>query len=63
MTPEDTLTYFKMEIEKAGGQVKWANKHSISYNYVNDIINGVAGIGPSVLNALNLKKVISYERK
>jgi hypothetical protein len=45
---------------KAGSQRAWATKHKISPAHVNDVLQGHRGPGPTILEALGLKRVVDF---
>lgn len=48
------------EIEKAGSQKNWAEKHRVSPQYVHDLINGRRLPGKKILDALRLQRLVCY---
>lgn len=44
----------------AGGITKWAQERGISRSYVCDVTNAKREIGPTILAALGLQKVVRY---
>lgn len=44
----------------AGGQTAWAKQIGVSGAYISDVLNAKTPPGPTVLRALNLKRVVYY---
>jgi len=62
MNTADVQDYLREECRKAGGQNVWAMGHKVSPAYVNDVLSGRRGPGASILRALKLRRVVTYER-
>jgi len=45
-----------------GSQRAWAKRHNISTQYVSDVLSSRRPPGGKILQALGLKRVVSYER-
>jgi hypothetical protein len=50
------------EVRRAGGQVAWARRHGLHPSTINKVLNEQRLPGRKMLAALNLHKVIAYER-
>ena len=50
------------EVARAGGQVAWAKRHGLHPSTINNVLNDQRLPGPRMLAALNLRKVIAYQR-
>lgn len=48
--------------EAAGGQKAWAERHGVSPQYVNDVLNARRDPGASILRALGWKRVVTYRK-
>lgn len=46
---------------EAGSQKLWAQKHELSAPYVSEVLRGTREPGDSILKALGLIKVVTYE--
>ena len=49
-------------IRDCGTQYQFATKHKLSPQYVSDVLNRRRAPGPSLLKALKIRKVITYEQ-
>ena len=52
----------RREVERAGGQVAWAKRHGLHPSTINKVLNEQRLPGRRMLSALNLRKVIAYQR-
>jgi len=52
----------RREVERAGGQVAWAKQHGLHPSTINKVLNEQRLPGQRMLAALNLRKVIAYQR-
>ena len=50
------------EVDRAGGQVAWARRHGLHPSTINKVLNKQRLPGRKMLSALNLRKVIAYQR-
>lgn len=50
----------RRECRRAGGQRAWASAHTISEQYVSDVLNGRRAPGNAILSALRLERVVAY---
>ena len=48
---------------EAGGQKHWADHKGVSEQYLSDVLNARKEPGPLILEALGLRRVVSYERR
>lgn len=60
MNEKQFRAFLLREIEKAGSQKNWAEKHRISPQYVHDLINGRRLPGKKILDALMLQRLVCY---
>jgi DNA-binding transcriptional regulator YdaS (Cro superfamily) len=51
------------EVDRAGGQVAWARRHGLHPSTINKVLNEQRLPGRKMLAALNLRKVIAYQRE
>ena len=51
------------EVDRAGGQVAWARRHGLHPSTINKVLNEQRLPGRKMLSALNLRKVIAYQRQ
>jgi hypothetical protein len=63
MTEDDVRQMVRDDIPIAGctTQQEWALKNGISPQYLSDFMVGRKAPGPSILRALMLKRVVTYE--
>ena len=54
------LEALKSAVAAAGTMTKWAEAHGFSQPYVSDVVYGRRPIGPRMLMALGLEKVVTY---
>lgn len=52
----------RREVARAGGQVAWAKQHGLHPSTINKVLNEQRLPGSRMLAALNLRKVIAYQR-
>jgi len=62
MNEQQARKHLTKQIELAGSQKEWAASAGISGAYVCDVLQGRRGMGKSILRALGLKMVPTYER-
>lgn len=62
MNEQQACKYLKKQIELAGSQKEWAALAGISGAYVCDVLQGRRGMGKSILRALGLRLVPTYEK-
>lgn len=63
MTENDIRQMLAKKFAKRGAQFAWGEAHDISPGYVSDFLAGKRGIGPAILNALNLETHFRPRRK
>lgn len=63
MTEDDVRQMVRDDMLIAGctTQQEWALKNGISQQYLSDFMTGRKAPGPSILRALMLKRVVTYE--
>ena len=61
MTADEVRNLIIDQCAGLGSQKAWAYKHGISEQYVSDVINGRRDPGETILHALGLECVVSYE--
>jgi hypothetical protein len=54
------IDMLRCAVNSAGTATKWAEDHGFSTAYVSDILHGRRAVGPRMLTALGLEKVVSY---
>lgn len=62
MTEDDIRAEVIAACEEHGGQKAYAKKIGVSLQYLHDFLKSRRSLGPSILKALRLKKVVRYER-
>jgi hypothetical protein len=63
LTVEDVLELIRQDVKACGTQQAFASKVGITQGYVNDILKRKREPGPKILDALGLRKVVTYEAK
>jgi hypothetical protein len=59
---ENLRQYLRREVDRAGGQVAWAKHAGLHPSTVNKVLNEQRMPGRRLLAALNLRKVVAYQR-
>lgn len=62
MTREYVIDFLDQQIKNAGGRMNWCKVNGVSNQYLSDVLTLKVSIGPKVLKALKIRKVVSYER-
>ena len=60
---DDVRAMMRQRIAEAGSQAQWAQTIKLSQAYISDALNGNREPGQSILDALNLVRVVAYRRK
>ncbi len=63
MTEDDVRAELRRACDEQGSQNAFAKKAGISSQYVADFLKSRRGPGATLLRALGLKKVVTYERE
>ncbi len=58
LTHDQVCARIEREIELAGSLRRTAAALGVSYQYLSDVLIGKCGIGPKLLEALNLKRTV-----
>ena len=61
MSTDEVIKLLKTACAKAGSQKKWADIHNLSQPYVSDVLQGRRDPGASILDALNVEKIVVYQ--
>jgi hypothetical protein len=61
MTKEEVLARLREISRDAGGQNHAARRLGVSVSYLHDVLAQRRTIGPSILQALGLQKIITYQ--
>lgn len=61
LSSDDVLRMLFDRCLREGSQKLWAERHKISPAYVSDVLRGKRDPGESILKALQLKKVVTYD--
>jgi hypothetical protein len=63
LTEDDVRQMVRDDMPAAGceTQQEWARKNGLSPQYLSDFMSGRRGPGPLILDALRLRKVVTYE--
>lgn len=59
MTSEEVRA--RLEAASNGNRAAWARANGLSAQYVNDVLVGRRAPGKGILDALNLRRVVTYE--
>ncbi len=59
----DVLALLDQKCREAGGVTAFARRHKLSAPYVSAALSGDRTLGPKLLKALRLKRVILYEAR
>lgn len=62
MTKDQALAVVQREIEKAGNQKAFAEKHGISQAFLSDMLKGKRALSPKVLGPVGLEMVEVYRK-
>ena len=62
MTLEAFLAYLELSCRAAGSQQAFAKAHGISPQYLSDVLRGRRDPGQKLLDAMGLKRVVSYQQ-
>ncbi len=60
MTTDQVLAKLRREIKALGSQQAWANTHGVSPAYLSDTLRGRRDLGPTILAALGLQRIVTY---
>lgn len=63
MTEEEVVHMLSVEVRNAGSRTKWAKKHGVHRTIVDRILRGEDKLQTSVLLALGLRRVVTYEKR
>ena len=53
----DVVQFLQSEVEKAGTQIAWAEKHGVDRVHLNKVLNRVRRPSDSIIRALGLRTV------
>jgi transcriptional regulator with XRE-family HTH domain len=62
MTYDELISRIKILAVRTGSQAALADRLDVTPSYLNDVLLGRRMPGTKILEALNIKKVITYER-
>jgi len=57
LSQDDVLKLLRSRVKSLGGQVAFSKQMGVERTYLNTVLNGRKGIGPSIMEALNLRIV------
>ena len=63
LTEEQVLRLLRQRCVAAGSIAKWARQNGISGAFASEVLNRNRPLGPKVLRALRLRKVIEFEKE
>ena len=61
MTREQFVVLFQDEVDRYGGGPEWAKAHGVSASSVYSVIHGRRSPMPAMIQAMKMKRVVSYE--
>lgn len=61
MQEDDVRALLRADCERVGGQSVWAARAGVSASYVSDVLQKRRSIGASILAALGLRRVVTFE--
>jgi hypothetical protein len=59
---KDVVQLLRLEVNRAGGQQKWAKKNGVVPSAISMVLAGDRPPNKKILSALNLRKVVVFER-
>ncbi len=59
---EDVVRLLRSEVNRAGGQQKWAKQNGVAPSAISMILTGDRPPNKKILSALKLRKVVVFER-
>jgi transcriptional regulator with XRE-family HTH domain len=62
MTRDELVKLLQRRVQSAGTQAALAKELGITAAYLGDVLNGKREPGPTLLNALGFRRVITYVR-
>jgi len=62
MTRDELVKLLQQEVQRKGTQAALAKELGITAAYLGDVLNGKRMPGPTLLNALGFRRVITYEK-
>lgn len=63
ITEERVLECLREECERLGSQKAFADLHGLSTAYINDVLRGRRELGPAILAALDVERVVTYRER
>lgn len=63
MNEQDVIERLQAAIHVAGSQKAFAQQHSISTQYISDVLHGRREPGQKILDALGVERIVSYQVK
>jgi hypothetical protein len=63
LTQTEVVALLRQRCQQVGSQKNFADANSISAQYVTDVLNRRREPGGAILDALGLRKVVSYKAK
>lgn len=63
MTEDKVMEKLRGEIELLGSQKAFAAAQGFSDSYISDVLRGRRELGPAILAALGLERVVTYREK
>jgi DNA-binding transcriptional regulator YdaS (Cro superfamily) len=61
MSEDDVIRLIRTKAKAAGSLRALAKEWGISPAYLSDAVNGSRGLGPAILNCLNLRRVVHVD--
>ncbi len=60
MTTDQVLARLQREVKALGSQQAWCKAHGVSPAYLSDTLNRRKELGPQILAALGLQRIVTY---
>lgn len=61
MSEADAVELLRSACAAIGGANAWAKQNQLSSSFVSDVLNGKRGLGLSIPQALNLRRIVCYQ--
>lgn len=63
MTEDEVMTKLRAEIARLGSQKTLAETWGFSNSYISDVLRGHRELGPAILAAMKLERVVTYRER
>lgn len=61
MSEADVVELLRSACAAVGGAGAWAKQHQLSSSFVSDVLSHKRGLGLSIPQALNLRRIVCYQ--